>query len=49
MYKTAVPITNRFPDRELDCEGTLTELKRLGAKRVWLCTARGIESERVLS
>ncbi len=41
MYTIAIPIINRT----LDCEGALAELRRAGATRVWLCTARGIESE----
>ena len=49
MYKVAIPVTNWYPNREMDREGTLRELRRAGATRVWLCTARGIEEEDVLS
>ena len=49
MYTVAVPVTNWYKDREMDCEATLAQLRRVGARRVWLCCARGIESEDVLS
>ena len=49
MYKVAIPVTNWYPNREMDEEGTLRELRRAGAERVWLCTARGIEGEDVLT
>lgn len=48
MYKIAVPVTNRYPNRSMDAEATLRELQKAGAHRVWLCTARGIESEEIL-
>ena len=48
MYKVAIPVTNWYPNREMDEEGTLRELRRAGAERVWLCTARGIESDEAL-
>lgn len=48
MYKIAIPITNRYPNRSMDVQGTLKELQKAGAHRVWLCTARGIESEEIL-
>ncbi len=49
MYKVAVPVTNRYNNREMDCEKTLTELKKAGAARIWLCCCRGIENEKMLS
>lgn len=49
MYKIAVPITNRYPNREMDEAATLAELKKAGAQRVWLCACRGIEAEAVLA
>ena len=49
MYRIAVPVTNRYPNREMDEAATLAELKRAGAQRVWLCACRGIESEAVLA
>ena len=49
MYKIAVPITNRYPNREMDEAATLAELKRAGAQRVWLCACRGIEAKDVLA
>ena len=45
MYKIAIPVTNWYSNRRMDCEAVLAELKRAGASRVWLCTARGIERE----
>ena len=45
MYKIAIPVTNWYSNRRMDCEAVLAELKRAGAARVWLCTARGIERE----
>lgn len=45
MYRISVPVTNWFPNRTLDREATLSELRRVGAARVWLCSARGIEGE----
>ena len=45
MYRISVPVTNWFPNRTLDREATLAELRRVGATRVWLCSARGIEGE----
>ena len=45
MYTIAIPVTNWYSNREMDCEATLNELRRAGATRVWLCTARGIERE----
>lgn len=45
MYRISVPITNWFPNRTLDREATLAELRRVGASRVWLCPARGIEGD----
>ena len=49
MYKVAIPVTNWYPDRKMDREATLHELRRAGAGRVWLCVARGIEDESILS
>lgn len=49
MYKVAVPITNRYNNRSMDCEATLKELQRAGAHRVWLCVSRGIEKEEELA
>ena len=49
MYKIAVPITNRYPNREMDEAATLAALKKAGAQRVWLCACRGIEAEAVLA
>ena len=49
MYRIAIPVTNRYPNREMDEAATLAELKRAGAQRVWLCACRGIESEAVLA
>ena len=43
MYTVAIPVTNRYSNRRMDCEAVLSELRRAGATRVWLCTARGIE------
>ncbi len=45
MYRISVPVTNWFSNRTLDREATLAELRRVGATRVWLCSARGIEDE----
>ena len=49
MYTVAIPVTNRYSNRRMDCEAVLSELRRAGATRVWLCTARGIEREERLS
>ncbi len=49
MYTVAVPVTNWYKDREMDCEETLRQIRRVGAARVWLCCARGIEKAEVLS
>ena len=49
MYRIAIPVTNRYSNRRMDCEAVLSELRRAGATRVWLCTARGIEREECLS
>ena len=49
MYKVAIPVTNWYANRRMDCEAVLSELRRAGASRVWLCTARGIEREERLS
>ena len=45
MYRVAIPVTNWYSNRRMDCEAVLGELRRAGATRVWLCTARGIERE----
>ena len=45
MYRVAIPVTNWYSNRQMDCEAVLAELRRAGARRVWLCTARGIERE----
>ena len=49
MYTVAIPVTNRYSNRRMDCEAVLSELRRADATRVWLCTARGIEREERLS
>jgi len=49
MYTVAIPVTNRYDNRRMDCGAVLAELARAGASRVWLCTARGIEREERLS
>lgn len=41
----AVPITNRLQD----LDEIYAELKKVNAKRVWLCTARGLEKDDVLN
>lgn len=40
-----IPVMNATLERE----ATLDELRRAGAARIWLCTARGIETEDILS
>lgn len=45
MYKISVPVMNYHPYRAMDRENTLSELRRLGADRVFLCVGRGIEPE----
>ena len=49
MYTIAIPVINWYSNRQMDCEAVLAELRRAGAVRVWLCTARGIEREERLS
>ena len=48
MYTVAIPVINRYGNREMDLEGTLRELRRAGAGRIWLCVSRGIEREEQL-
>ncbi len=41
MYRVQIPVMND----NLDQEKVLAELKRAGASRIWLCSARGTEGE----